>query len=108
MGRLPRRRSQESTVSRCLVVLAAAIAIGLTPPALAQHGATAGELLKQGYTFGLEHPGSWMFTLHKGSTAFACHYEDLLKKERQDKPAGSGDKAEAWARVLRGAACREI
>lgn len=89
-------------------MLAAALVICLVPPCLAQQGTTAGVLLKQGYTFGLEHPASWMFTLHKGSTAFACHYEDLLKKERQDKPAGSADKAEAWARVLRSAACREI
>ena len=36
------------------------------------------------------------------------HYEDLLKKERQDKPGSSADKADAWARVVRGAACREI
>jgi hypothetical protein len=91
-----------------MIVLAAALALGAVAPAFGQQGATAGELLKQGYTFGLEHPGSWMFTLHKGSTSFACHYEDLLKKERQDKPAGSGDKAEAWARVLRSAPCREI
>lgn len=95
-------------MSRSMIVIVAAFVFGSISPSFAQQGTTAGELLKQGYTFGLEHPASWMFTLHKGSTAFACHYEDLLKKERQDKPGSSADKAEAWARVVRGAACREI
>lgn len=91
-----------------MILLAAALVFGSISPTLAQQGPTAGDLLKQGYAFGLQHPASWMFTLHKGNTSYACHYEDLFKKERQDKPAGSTDKAEAWARVLRGAACREI